>query len=62
MADRTDDRTVAHYTIERELAARLRPPPLMSGRVSTGKCMTSYFGGCRTTRNCRSTRRSATMK
>ena len=27
MADRSDDRTVAHYTIERELAARLRAAP-----------------------------------
>ena len=62
MADRTDDRTVAHYTIERELAGGFVPPPLMSGRVSTGKRMTGYSGGCRTTRNCRSTRRSATMK
>ena len=62
MADRSDERIALHYAIERELAARLRAAPANERARVYGEVYNELFGGCRTTRNCLSTRRSATVK
>jgi hypothetical protein len=49
MADRPDQRIVAHYAIERELAARLRAAPANERARVYGEVYDELFRRCRIT-------------